>query len=30
MLGSIPDARQSASILSQFGFIRLGDVELGS
>jgi hypothetical protein len=29
MLGSVPDAQQSASILSQFGFIWLGDVELG-
>jgi hypothetical protein len=28
MLGSVPDAQQSGSILSQFGFIRRGDVEL--
>jgi hypothetical protein len=28
MVGSVPDAQQSGSILSQFGFIRRGDVEL--
>lgn len=29
MLGSVPDAQQFGSILSQFGFIWLGAVEFG-
>jgi len=28
MVGIVPDAQQSGSILSKFGFIRRGDVEL--